>query len=171
MTERVSSGARLEIENLSKDYATGGRTSRIVHGISFAIEPGHFYSLLGPSGCGKTTTLRCVAGLEHADGGTITLGRPTASSRRRATCRPDQRDIGMVFQNYAIWPHMTVFENVAFPLRVERPRLSKKADRERVEEALAAGAARRPRRTGTPSPCRAASSSASRSRGRWCASP
>ncbi|MEO6510733.1 MAG: ATP-binding cassette domain-containing protein, partial [Nocardioides sp.] len=73
MTERVSSGARLEVENLSKDYATGGRTSRIVHGISFQIEPGHFYSLLGPSGCGKTTTLRCVAGLEHADEGTITL--------------------------------------------------------------------------------------------------
>jgi iron(III) transport system ATP-binding protein len=136
MTERAPSGARLEVEDLSKDYVTGGRTSRIVHGISFAIEPGHFYSLLGPSGCGKTTTLRCVAGLEHADGGAISLAGRRLSGDG-AHLSPDHRDIGMVFQNYAIWPHMTVYENVAFPLRVERPRLSKKAIDERVEEALA----------------------------------
>ena len=128
-------GARLEVRELKKDYVTAGRAMHIVKGVSFTIEPGHFYSLLGPSGCGKTTTLRCVAGLERADGGSITLGDQVLSGDG-VSLTPDQRNIGMVFQNYAIWPHLTVFENVAFPLRVHRPRLARKEIEDRVSEAL-----------------------------------
>ena len=90
-----------------------------VDGISFALAPGEFFTLLGPSGCGKTTTLRLVAGLEEPDAGEILLnGEPIASPERGIFLPPDKRRMGMVFQSYAIWPHMTVFENVAFPLRV-----------------------------------------------------
>ena len=75
------------------------------------------FTLLGPSGCGKTTTLRLVAGLEQPDAGEITLrGRVVASAPRRLFVPPNKRNLGMVFQSYAIWPHMTVFDNVAYPL-------------------------------------------------------
>jgi ABC-type Fe3+/spermidine/putrescine transport system ATPase subunit len=87
--------------------------------VSFALAAGEFFTLLGPSGCGKTTTLRLVAGLEEPDDGEILLnGAPIAAPRRGILLAPDKRRMGMVFQSYAIWPHMTVFENVAFPLRV-----------------------------------------------------
>src|SRR5207244_1944821 len=77
------------------------------------------FTLLGPSGCGKTTTLRLVAGLEHPDAGEIALrGRVVASVSRRVFVAPHKRNLGMVFQSYAIWPHMNVFENVAYPLRL-----------------------------------------------------
>ncbi|HEX2387216.1 MAG TPA: ABC transporter ATP-binding protein, partial [Candidatus Binatia bacterium] len=90
-----------------------------VDGVSFALAPGEFFTLLGPSGCGKTTTLRLIAGLEEPDDGEIRLnGEPIAAPRRGILLTPDKRRMGMVFQSYAIWPHMTVFENVAFPLRV-----------------------------------------------------
>ena len=126
----------LEVVDLIKDYESDGRWNRVVDAISFSIEPGAFYSLLGPSGCGKTTTLRCVAGLEQADGGLIRLaGAPVASNEMFVP--PELRDYGMVFQNYAIWPHMTVFENVAFPLRVGPDKLGKAEIANRVEEALA----------------------------------
>jgi iron(III) transport system ATP-binding protein len=110
-----------------------------VDGVSFDVEDGEFYTLLGPSGCGKTTTLRCVAGLERSDRGTITIGGRTVSADRpnRVFVPPHLRDIGMVFQSYAIWPHMSVFENVAFPLRVSSKRVSAKEVASRVEEALA----------------------------------
>jgi ABC-type Fe3+/spermidine/putrescine transport system ATPase subunit len=81
------------------------------------IRRGEVFTLLGPSGCGKTTTLRLVAGLEHPDAGQITLrGRVVASAARRLFVPPHKRNLGMVFQSYAIWPHMTVAENVAYPL-------------------------------------------------------
>ena len=87
--------------------------------ISFTIQPGEIFTLLGPSGCGKTTTLRLVAGLEEPDDGEILVsGAPVAAPRRGIFTVPDKRHMGMVFQSYAIWPHLTVFENVAFPLRV-----------------------------------------------------
>ena len=77
------------------------------------------FTLLGPSGCGKTTTLRLVAGLERPDAGEITLrGRVVASVPRRVFVAPNQRNLGMVFQSYAVWPHMSVFENVAYPLEL-----------------------------------------------------
>ena len=128
--------AALEVTNLVKVFVSDGRPNRVVDDISFTVEPGAFYSLLGPSGCGKTTTLRCVAGLEHADGGQISIaGAVVAGGAKEVP--PEKRDYGMVFQNYAIWPHLTVFENVAFPLRVGRDRLRKAELTERVEEALA----------------------------------
>ena len=89
--------------------------------ISFELRKGEVLTLLGPSGCGKTTTLRLVAGLETPDEGEIFLeGQPIASEEKRSFLPPEKRNMGMVFQSYAIWPHLTVFENVAFPLRVRR---------------------------------------------------
>jgi ABC-type Fe3+/spermidine/putrescine transport system ATPase subunit len=90
-----------------------------VDDVSLEIARGEIFTLLGPSGCGKTTTLRLVAGLEQPDAGEITLrDRFVASAPRRAFVAPHKRNLGMVFQSYAIWPHMTVFENVAYPLEL-----------------------------------------------------
>jgi ABC-type Fe3+/spermidine/putrescine transport system ATPase subunit len=86
---------------------------------SLEVRRGEVFTLLGPSGCGKTTTLRLVAGLERPDAGTITLrDRVVASPARRLFVAPNQRNLGMVFQSYAVWPHMTVFENIAYPLEL-----------------------------------------------------
>ncbi len=90
-----------------------------VDSVSLSIRRGEVFTLLGPSGCGKTTTLRLVAGLEHPDAGEITLrDRVVASAPRRLFVAPNRRNLGMVFQSYAVWPHMTVFENVAYPLEL-----------------------------------------------------
>jgi len=107
-----------------------------VDGVSFSIERGEIFTLLGPSGCGKTTTLRLVAGLEEPDGGEILIaGKSVAAPGRGFYLPPEKRQLGMVFQSYAIWPHLTVFENVAFPLRVRRE--ANEVVRQRVEQALA----------------------------------
>jgi iron(III) transport system ATP-binding protein len=100
------------------------------------VEQGEFFTLLGPSGCGKTTTLRSIAGLERPDGGSISLrGKVVFDSRDGIFVVPNQRNVGMVFQSYAIWPHLNVFENVAFPLRASgRRNLSEISDK--VERAL-----------------------------------
>jgi ABC-type Fe3+/spermidine/putrescine transport system ATPase subunit len=103
--------------------------------VSFSIQSGEIFTLLGPSGCGKTTTLRLVAGLEEPDGGEILIrGKAVAVPERNLFAAPEKRQLGMVFQSYAIWPHLTVFENVAFPLRVRRE--SAHAVRQRVLQAL-----------------------------------
>ncbi|MEO8184180.1 MAG: ABC transporter ATP-binding protein [Deltaproteobacteria bacterium] len=99
----------LRLERLEKTYPGG---TRAVDGIDFSAEQGEFIVLLGPSGCGKTTTLRMIAGLELATGGTIYIG-----GREVTRLRPSQRDIGMVFQFYALYPHLSVRNNIAFPLR------------------------------------------------------
>ena len=106
------------------------------------------FTLLGPSGCGKTTTLRCIAGLETAEAGEIRIDGKVvfAPASRHLNVPPNRRDIGMVFQSYAIWPHMTVFENVAFPLRVARPRVSRAEIEQRVDGGARDGGARRLRR-------------------------
>ncbi len=126
----------IRVEGLHHEYR--GKRGRVlaVNGISFDVEEGEFYTLLGPSGCGKTTTLRCIAGLERPMSGTISLGDVVVVSSRR-TVPTHLRDIGMVFQDYAVWPHMSVFENVAFPLQVGKERLTKGEIRRRVEESLA----------------------------------
>jgi iron(III) transport system ATP-binding protein len=92
-----------------------------VDSASFKVGPGHTLALLGPSGCGKTTILRCLAGLENADSGVIDIaGRTVFDRAAGVNLKPEQRDLGVVFQSYAVWPHMTVAENVAFPLKVRR---------------------------------------------------
>jgi iron(III) transport system ATP-binding protein len=108
--------------------------------VTLEVEKGELFTLLGPSGCGKTTTLRCVAGLEKPDGGEIRLGdRLLYSQEKNIRLEANKRGLGMVFQSYAIWPHMNVFKNVAFPLQVlprtQRP--TKAEIRTRVERALA----------------------------------
>jgi iron(III) transport system ATP-binding protein len=102
-----------------------------VNDLSFEAKAGEFLTLLGPSGCGKTTTLRLVAGLERPDRGEIQVGgRPLSSTDSGLFVPPERRGMGMVFQSYAIWPHMTVFENVAFPL--QELRVPRAEVRERV---------------------------------------
>jgi len=92
-----------------------------VEGVSFVVEAGHTLALLGPSGCGKTTILRCLAGLENADAGVIEIAGMTVFDRTAGVnLTPEQRGLGVVFQSYAVWPHMTVAENVGFPLKVRR---------------------------------------------------
>jgi multiple sugar transport system ATP-binding protein len=119
------------IKNLSKRF--GDVTA--VNNISLTIEPGSFLTLLGPSGCGKTTLLRCIAGLEDPDEGEIYVGDKLIFSRSRGiSVPPGQRELGMVFQNYALWPHMTVYKNITFALEIQK--MSKAQIDERVKEAL-----------------------------------
>lgn len=134
-------GEPLRVESIVKTYQ-GGEGAPVVNGVSFTIEEGQFFTLLGPSGCGKTTTLRCIAGLERIDGGTIAIDDRIVSSRSpNIFIGANERDLGMVFQSYAIWPHMTVFDNVAFPLRAaakKRRRVPRSGVRTAVLEALEA---------------------------------
>jgi iron(III) transport system ATP-binding protein len=130
----------LRVEGLVKRYsvgkgARGAPDAAAVNGISFSVPKGQLFTLLGPSGCGKSTTLRCIAGLERPEGGSITIdGKTVCSPEDDLFVTPDRRGIGMVFQSYAIWPHMTVFQNVAYALEVKRtPRAE---IRPRVMEAL-----------------------------------
>ncbi|MFC0106151.1 ABC transporter ATP-binding protein [Kibdelosporangium aridum] len=144
----------LRVENLAKTFdgeqlrrraKKGTGTNRVfaVNGISFDVREGEMFTLLGPSGCGKTTTLRSIAGLEHPDSGVIEVdGRVLFEGRdghKPHSVPANERKLGMVFQSYAIWPHMSVFNNVAFPLQVkkrgERPSKAKIA--EQVHKVLA----------------------------------
>ena len=128
----------LDVANLSKTFAGGeGSAVRATDAVSFSVRDGDLFTLLGPSGCGKTTTLRCIAGLERAESGEIRIAdQPVFSSDRRLDVPVHARDIGMVFQSYAIWPHMSVFDNVAFPLRVSPGRPSRKDIERRVMAGL-----------------------------------
>ena len=104
----------LDVNNLRKEF----QDVVAVNDIDFTIHDDEFFSLLGPSGCGKSTTLRCVAGLETPEGGSIELnGEKVFEANKNLS--PDQRDLTMVFQNYAVWPHMTVFDNVSYPLKID----------------------------------------------------
>jgi iron(III) transport system ATP-binding protein len=127
----------LSVTDLQKQFATDSGELKAIDSVSFTVQAGSFYTLLGPSGCGKTTTLRCIAGLETPDSGTIMLGARQLFGARQAV-PPNERGMGMVFQSYAIWPHMTVFDNAAFPLRVGHGKKVRRAEvKARVEEALA----------------------------------
>lgn len=131
---------RLRSRRDGPDPATSGRILA-VNDISLEVREGEMFTLLGPSGCGKTTTLRSVAGLERPDSGVIRLGDKVLFSGGHGTrvhVPTNRRGLGMVFQSYAIWPHMKVFDNVAFPLQVvpRQTRLSRKEIRERVMRTL-----------------------------------
>jgi iron(III) transport system ATP-binding protein len=129
----VSDPARgvVELDRLTKRFGS----EVAVREVSLSVAPGEFVTLLGPSGCGKTTTLRCIAGLESPDAGEIRIdGQVVASGARGIHLPPEARDIGMVFQSYAVWPHMTVFDNVAYGLRVRRA--SRSDIKERTSQAL-----------------------------------
>jgi iron(III) transport system ATP-binding protein len=107
--------ATLDVTDLRKQFAIGRPA---IDGVSFGVPAGEIVVLLGPSGCGKTTTLRCVAGLEHPTAGEISIaGNLVSSPARDVLVPPRQRDLGMVFQSYAVWPHMTVRQNVVYPLK------------------------------------------------------
>ncbi|MGC2319193.1 MAG: ABC transporter ATP-binding protein [Bradyrhizobium sp.] len=107
--------ATLEVADLRKQFSIGRPA---IDGLSFAVPAGEIVVLLGPSGCGKTTTLRCVAGLEHPTSGEISIAGHVVSSPERGILVPPRlRDLGMVFQSYAVWPHMTVRQNVIYPLK------------------------------------------------------
>ena len=128
----------IRISNLDLTYRSREAEHHAVRNVSFEVGQGQFYTLLGPSGCGKTTTLRCVAGLEQPDSGEIVVGNEVVfSSNRSISVAPNNRNIGMVFQSKAIWPHMTVFDNVAFPLRHRRPTPSRHEIQTKVMKALA----------------------------------
>lgn len=123
---------KIEVKGLVKRYGD----ALAVKGLDLAVHPGEFVVLLGPSGCGKTTTLRSIAGLEDPTDGEINIGETTVFSRKRGiSMSPEGRNVGMVFQSYALWPHMTVFENVAFPLR-SRKRITQDEVSRRVRAAL-----------------------------------
>jgi iron(III) transport system ATP-binding protein len=127
----------IKLQGLVKRFP--GRTvmANAVDGIDLEIPDGKLITLLGPSGCGKTTTLRLVAGLERADGGVIEIdGQVVSDPARGVFVGAHRRPIGIVFQSYAIWPHMTVAQNVMFPLRVGRPRLKAGAAKLRALQAL-----------------------------------
>jgi iron(III) transport system ATP-binding protein len=129
----------LDVRDLHKQYASqGGRPGGGVFGATFQLKEGELFTLLGPSGCGKTTTLRSIAGLETPDAGRILLdGTPLFDAGTGALVPLYERDIGMVFQSYAIWPHMSVFENAAYPLKVGRPRMGSAEIRKKVLDVLA----------------------------------
>ncbi len=125
----------VQIRGLEKYFGEDKDRVHVLKGVTLEVPEGSLYTFLGPSGCGKTTTLRCVAGLERPDGGEINISEKTVySSAQRAYVPPNHRPIGMVFQSYAIWPHMTVFENVAYPLTIQR--LPKASIKKKVEEVL-----------------------------------
>ncbi len=127
------------VQNLTKTFKSDGNTVTAVDDVSFQVRKGEFYVLLGPSGSGKTTTLRALAALEQPTGGEILLdGKTVYSSRKQIWVPPEERPVGMVFQSYALWPHMTVYENIAFPLRYGRRGIPKRLISERVEKVLCA---------------------------------
>jgi iron(III) transport system ATP-binding protein len=132
----------VSLQGLRKHFTDGkaadtpGRGA--IDGLDLEIHDGEFFVLLGPSGCGKTTTLRCIAGLEDPTAGRISMGgKLVADPARGIFVPPDKRAIGMVFQSYALWPHMTVFDNVAYPLKHRHKGLSRHELAREVDEALA----------------------------------
>ena len=127
----------ISVRQLRKTFTGRSGAVRALVDIDLSVERGEFFVLLGPSGSGKTTLLRCVAGLERPESGEIAIGSKVVfSSAPRVFIPAEDRGIGMVFQSYAIWPHLTVFDNVALPLTQGRLRLGREPVRERVAQAL-----------------------------------
>ena len=124
----------LELKQIAKDYQAGDTAVHALKGVSIRFRRHEFVAVLGPSGCGKTTLLRMIAGLETPDAGEIYFdGTCVFSREKRINLPPERRGLGFVFQDFALWPHMTVFENVAFGLRARK---DTKDIQTRVREAL-----------------------------------
>jgi sn-glycerol 3-phosphate transport system ATP-binding protein len=135
--------ASISLRNVVKKYGTGAKALQVIHGVNAEIGDGEFIVIVGPSGCGKSTLLRMVAGLEEVTGGEIAIGPRVVNE-----LEPADRDIAMVFQNYALYPHMSVFDNMAYGLKIKK--LPKDQIRSRVDKAarileLSALLARKPR--------------------------
>jgi iron(III) transport system ATP-binding protein len=127
----------ISIRGLQKSFRAREGWVDALRSVNLEVGEGEFCVLLGPSGCGKTTTLRCVAGLERPDSGEIEIGGQLVNSAARRLHVPtERRDLGMVFQSYAIWPHMNVFQNVAFPLTQGHKRFAKSQVANKVRAAL-----------------------------------
>ena len=107
--------ASIELKNVIKRYGHGRSANQVIHGVSAHIHDGEFVVIVGPSGCGKSTLLRMVAGLEEVTDGTISIGDRVVNN-----LEPAERDIAMVFQNYALYPHMSVFDNMAYGLKIKK---------------------------------------------------
>src|SRR4029453_14546698 len=122
---------KFRIINLAKRYGQVVAADAV----TFSVGDKEFFSLLGPSGCGKSTVLRCVAGLEEPSEGEIYIGETRVNSiADRINVPPEFRPIGMVFQNYAVWPHMTVHDNIAYPLKLKK--LPKEVIETKLKDAL-----------------------------------
>jgi iron(III) transport system ATP-binding protein len=130
----------LKIQSLYTEYKNElGQPVKAAQDVSIDVPEGHFFTLLGPSGCGKTTTLRSIAGLERPNAGDITVSDVVVfSAGRNIFVPPNQRGFGMVFQSYAIWPHMDVFTNTAFPLQVGKKKYSREEIDAKVMRVLTA---------------------------------
>ncbi len=128
----------IRVQDLKKQYATETGFVDAIRGVSMTVQPGEIYTLLGPSGCGKSTMLRSIAGLERPNAGTITVAEDQVvfSLVEGIDVPTHRRGVGMVFQSYAIWPHLTVFENVAFPLRYGSFKVPKSQVRDMVMRTL-----------------------------------
>ncbi|MCX7155695.1 MAG: ABC transporter ATP-binding protein [Rhodocyclales bacterium] len=125
----------IRIRGVSKYYYSDGKTIKALDDVNLTIPSNKIFTLLGPSGSGKTTLLRCIVGLETPDTGEISIGDDVVWSKdKNISVPPEKRGLGMVFQTYAIWPHMNVFDNVAYPLQVRK--LPKDEIRQRVAETL-----------------------------------
>jgi iron(III) transport system ATP-binding protein len=125
----------IRIRGVSKHYYSEGRTIKALDNVDLTIAANQIFTLLGPSGCGKTTLLRCIVGLEAPDTGEISIGGQIVWSKdKNISIPPEKRGLGMVFQTYAIWPHMNVFDNVAYPLQVRG--IGRDVIRERVANTL-----------------------------------
>jgi iron(III) transport system ATP-binding protein len=138
---RSSAPSDIVVEHLAKRYAASSGPVAAAADMHFSVPAGAFFTLLGPSGCGKTTTLRCLAGLERPDAGRISVGRRVLFSMDPPVwVAPSRRRVGMVFQSYALWPHMNVYDNIAFPLQAAGVRRNEARQRvARVLELLELG--------------------------------
>src|SRR3990167_306517 len=112
--------ASIELKNVIKRYGSGKTANQVIHGVNAQIADGEFIVIVGPSGCGKSTLLRMVAGLEEVSDGEVCIGGKVVND-----LEPSDRDIAMVFQNYALYPHMSVFENMAYGLKIANVRWMK----------------------------------------------
>lgn len=125
----------IRIRNLNKNYLSQGKTITALSNVDLTIPANQIFTLLGPSGCGKTTLLRCIVGLEIPDSGEIAIGDKVVWSKDRGIfIPPEKRGLSMVFQTYAIWPHLNVFDNVAYPLQLRNE--SKAEIKKKVERTL-----------------------------------